>query len=204
LVKDEEIVEWAKKHPIYCKYLANLDALRVLYQKQVLGEMAGAVGGRGYKQISIKDLTVGQRVCVKGIIVEKRTRTYEGCEICRKKECEHNVGRKEYVITMLLIADVTGSVWGTFMGSIDEISDGDEVECYGRTKRFGENVEINIDKVEKLMSCVDNKEQVLKFIGKAGSMKKVVVEQLCKRFGVDWSSIEGSVVIDGEYVKLRV
>ena len=203
LATDEEIVEWAKKHPIYSKYLTNLEALRVLYQKQVLGENVVAVAGRKYKPMSVKDLVVGQRVCIRGVVVEKQVRTYEGCEICRKKSCEHNAGRKEYTMTSFLVADGSGSVWGHFMGAADDVSDGDEVEIYGRVKKFGENIELNVDKVQKTMSAVDNKEQVLKFIKKSGSLKRKIVEQMCSRFGVSWEQIEDKVVVEGETVRLK-
>jgi hypothetical protein len=203
MVSDEEIVEWAKKHPIYSKYLSNLDALRILYQKQVLGETVATTAGRKYKLVAVKDLAVGQRVCIKGVVIEKQVRTYEGCEICRKKSCEHNAGRKEYTMTSLLVADATGSVWGHFMGAVEDVSDGDEVQIYGRVKKFGDNTEVNVDKVEKTMSAVDNREQVLKFIKKSGSLKKKIVEQMCNRFGVSWEQIADKVVVEGDTVRLK-
>jgi RecG-like helicase len=201
-VTDEEVREWAKKSPVLSKYLSNIEALKILYRRQVLGEREVAAGGRKYTQMNIKDLQPNQRVAVRGVVVEKETRTYQGCALCRRKSCEHDAGKQEYLMVSLLVADNTGSVWSHLSGE-DNVSEGDEVVVYGRTKKFGDNIEINIDKVEKVASTADNAEQILKLVKKSGSMKKDIVEKMCARLNVNFKDIEPRLLIEGDTVKVR-
>jgi RecG-like helicase len=102
----------------------------------------------------------------------------------------------------LLVADNTGSVWSHLSGE-DNVSEGDEVVVYGRTKKFSDNIEVNIDKVEKVASTADNVEQILKLVKKSGSMKKDIVEKMCARLNVNFKDIEPRLLIEGDTVKVR-
>jgi len=202
MVTDEEVIEWAKKNPVLSKYLSNLEALKILYRRLVLGEKEVKSDGRTYVMTAIKELQPNKRVAVKGLVVQKEVRTYLGCAVCARKQCDHGKGKKEYKMVSLLVADSTGSVW-VHIRDDDNVSEGDEVIVYGRTKKFGDSIEMNADRVEKVVSISDNAEQILKLIKKSGSMKRDVVEKMCARLGVDFKALEPHLLVEGDTVKVR-
>lgn len=205
----EEALNWARQHPRYSKYIQNEEIALRMYRKFVLGEKTSGVVDIRYPRIEIRDLTDGKRCSVQGIVLEKRIYSYRGCPVCKKKmdeECsKHKMLPEPLSLVYLLVADNSSSVWCICSDNgAKNVEEGDEVIVYGRGKKYRDNLEMTIDKLEQVLSNQDNIEQLLGFVRKSGGMKKQLVLGLCKRFNVEWEAISDKVVVDeNEIVRVK-
>jgi hypothetical protein len=205
-VSDDVIVEWARNHPVYRNYISNLDAIRRLYKTLVLGEKKVTSGTRKYVIVKINELTEeGVGVCVKGLVLETVESTYNGCPECKKKECEHQSEKIKIRNVTILVADDTASAWCRVFNAGDtEFKEGEEITVYGRTKKFREAIEINVDRIEKNINTKEKIDTVLNLLRKSNGVGLTAFKAMCSRFGVSEEEIKSYVIADESEGIVRV
>jgi hypothetical protein len=133
--EDAKVRKWMEQN--YPMYKENLVLGRLLYAKamnrnpiirKVAGEKPVEVQIKEIKSMKIKD-----RVCVKGVVVEVKESTYEGCAVCKKsvsKNCGCGKGTKIYRVVSFLIGDDTSMIWASGF-DLPQMSVGNEVQIVG-------------------------------------------------------------------------
>lgn len=203
-VPDSEVINWAKEHPIFKKYLGNIEALRVLYRTLVLGVEDKGVRPNYYPRMSVSDLRDGSRASLQGVVTSRNVREYEGCAVCRRKNCtEHGGAFTRLKLLSFVLADNSGSIRCVTHADDVDVMVGDEVVVYGRTRVFRESLEFSVDRLERVGVGGNAIDLVVSIVRKSGRLKRAVVESMCRRLGIKWEDVESKLVVDGDEVRTR-
>lgn len=197
-MSDEDIKRWMASRPEYAKYAGNVKLGRVLYEREKgASNVARQLEDKLYKIADLKDVVVGSRIAVAGIVAEiGKPIEYEGCVVCRRKKCvEHSeAGVKKYRVDMFLLGDETGMVW--CIARDMQIVDRSEVVVRGVIKDYKGEREISVfridrvDKVPEGQTVKGTVDDILDFVRLSGMAKVEIVKSLCERKGVNYKELE--------------
>jgi hypothetical protein len=185
--EDEVILAWMEKN--YPEQKDNLELARILYKKMVKKEKFEQRKNEPRTIRKIAELEVGQRDTIRGIVAEVDYRSYIGCAKCKRKVCEHGEPQVQYQVLSALIGDETGNIWiSKIAENVEQLDVGDEVEVYGLTKMFKDNLEMMVNNLRVLEKA--RIKEIKTFLAQAGTVKNSIMESLLTEHGVSKAELE--------------
>lgn len=221
MVSDEEIMEWAKKN--YGEYANNLELMKKLYEKIVLGREKSMIVERQNSITKIAEAKQGMKHKTFKVVVSEivKSNKYIGCSKCYKNvakgACKCGEPFVELYMHLYEVGDETGSILVTVgptrepepwkVGDIVEfVADvtkyRDKIELRVRNNRYSVARGVNKPVVEN--NKEDTIDSVVKKIFEAFSKVGVIEERVLasyveRKFGVKWDDIKSNfVIVNGE------
>ena len=155
-IPEEEIKKWMRQY--YPEYANNIELGRILYWRWLKKNIRLAPRKRNYTPVKIRDINNDATfVEIEGVVADKTQSEYEGCAVCKRKNCDNpeHRGRRYYVVENIYIGDDTGMIWCSRLYPKEEepeekIEIGYKIRVRGKVKRYRGEYEIIVDELEIL------------------------------------------------------